>query len=520
MQASKFLVYREHPSQVQLRIVSSVALAVFLTFLLTLFFLRLPLPRFEAFLPVVNTIVMVGSLSTAMLLFAQARALRYPPIYLLGAAYFFNALMTIVRCLTFPGTFSAEGLLGARADTSLWLGNAALAGFAIAVLAYSRISRRAKELASIHSASDAMLGLYLAGTVAAVLLLTLLTTAGSPLLPLLTSSQTQWAPALYVVESLVLLLTAAAMFVLLLKPRTLLDLWLFVALWSWFLEAAMGLLSSGRFTGGWYAGQAMGMLSGLIVLFALLAETNALYGQTVDQLMAERQEGENRLLIRDTVAASIAHELRQPLTAIALDAHTARQRPEGQGSEMAELLDSIVTCTQRANEVIQSTRAIFGHQIDEKQIVDLGTLLRGTLTLVEDSARALDVSIELALERQPNPVRVNRLQMQQAFLNLFQNAIEAMSGVSGRPRILTVRCLPSEKGMVIRVEDNGPGIAVANRERIFDTFFTTRREGTGLGLAITRQVVESHGGWIGVEPLSPFGTAFVIRLPYNNGETS
>jgi signal transduction histidine kinase len=74
-----------------------------------------------------------------------------------------------------------------------------------------------------------------------------------------------------------------------------------------------------------------------------------------------------------------------------------------------------------------------------------------------------------------------------------------------------------EEGLTIRVEDNGPGIAPAERKRIFDPYFTTRAEGTGLGLAITRLVVEAHGGQASVEPLSPYGAAFVIRLPYDDG---
>jgi signal transduction histidine kinase len=521
MLTAKFLVFREHPSQAQLRITSGVALTLFLAFVVTLFFLRQPLPRIEAFLPVVNTTLVVGYLSTATLLFAQARALRFRPLYLLGAGYFFNGLMTISRCRTFPGTFAAQGLLGARADTSLWLGNAGLAGFSIAILAYARTSQRTSPQPSAQSPPHSALGLYLIVTVAAALLLTLLATAGAPLLPLLTASQMRWGPALYIVESLVLLLTAAAMVALLLGRRPVLDLWLLIVLWSLFLEALLVLLSSGRFTAGWYVGQAMGMLSSVFVLFALLAETNSLYGQTMDQLMAERLERENRFLIRDAIAASIAHELRQPLSVILLDTRVARRKPAGQGEEMAELLDEITAAGRRANDIIASTRAMFRHEAVEKQSMDLEALLRSTLALVRSNARARHVSTDLVVEEQLRPVRGNRLQMQQALQNLFQNAIEALSRIEGRRRTLTVRCMPSPKdGVTIRVEDNGPGIALADREMIFDPYFTTRREGTGLGLAITRQVVETHGGQIGVEPLLPFGTAFVIQLPYENDEAT
>ena len=322
MLTSTFLVYRQHPSQAQIRLTSGVALALFLASLATLLYARQPLLRIEAFLPVVNTTLVVGYLSTATLLFAQARALRFAPLYLLGAAYFFNGLMTVSRCLTFPGTFAAQGLLGARADTSLWLGNAGLAGFSIAILAYAWNSRRESQVA--QSPSHSALSLYLIATVAAALLLTLLTTAGAPLLPLLTASQGRWAPGLYIVETVTLLLTAAAMVALLLGRRPVLDLWLLIVLWIQLLESVLVLLSSGRFTAGWYVGQVMGMLSGLFVFFTLLAETNLLYGQIVDQLKAERREQEGRLLIREAAAASIAHELRQPIAAIMLSAQVGQ----------------------------------------------------------------------------------------------------------------------------------------------------------------------------------------------------
>jgi signal transduction histidine kinase len=276
--------------------------------------------------------------------------------------------------------------------------------------------------------------------------------------------------------------------------------------------------SSGRFTVGWYVGQLMGLLSGLFVLFALIAETSTLYAHSVQQLFAERQEQEHRFLIRDAIAASIAHELRQPLSVILLDSQVARKNLAGQDGETADLLDEIVAASLRANDIIQSTRAMFGREANNIQPVDLEALLRSALAIVEPSARARDISIGLVMEGQLRPVRGNWLQMQQTLLNLFQNAIEALSGVKERRRTLTVRCTPSkEEGVTIRVEDNGPGIASSDRKKVFTPFFTTRTEGTGLGLAITRLVVEAHGGKIDVEPRSPFGTAFVIRLPYDGG---
>jgi signal transduction histidine kinase len=110
-------------------------------------------------------------------------------------------------------------------------------------------------------------------------------------------------------------------------------------------------------------------------------------------------------------------------------------------------------------------------------------------------------------------VNVNRLQMQQVFMNLFFNAAEAMSEVADRPRKLMIQSSSGDGGLVIRVEDTGPGIMPKNKEHIFDMFFTTKQHGTGMGLSICRSVVEAHGGVIQVSPKVPFGTSFAISLP-------
>ena len=316
--------------------------------------------------------------------------------------------------------------------------------------------------------------------------------------------------------------------------HSVLDLWLLLVLWGWFLELALIALPSPSYTAGWYAARSLGLLSGLFVLFALLAETSKLYAQTVLQLVAQKQEREHRSMIRDAITASIAHELRQPLSAILLNAHVSRQgavfhtrtaRPVPPG-EIAPILDDIIASGQRANDIIESTRSIFGRESPQTKIpTDMGALLNSTLAMVAGNARANDVLVELAVEGQPRPVAVNQLQMQQALLNLFQNAIEALSHSSAPHRTLQVRCMPwmdpeedpgGDRGVTIRVEDNGPGIPPDDRERIFDVFFTTRAGGTGMGLAIARSVIEeAHGGRLDVEPRAPAGTAFVIHLPYD-----
>ena len=128
-----------------------------------------------------------------------------------------------------------------------------------------------------------------------------------------------------------MLLVVAAMVMLGLTLHSVLDLWLLLVLWGWLLEMALIALPSTSYTAGWYAARSLGLLSGLFVLFTLLVETSKLYAQTVLQLVAQKQEREHRSMLRDAITASIAHELRQPLSAILLNAHVSRNAlcPEG-----------------------------------------------------------------------------------------------------------------------------------------------------------------------------------------------
>ncbi|HKD48171.1 MAG TPA: ATP-binding protein [Rhizomicrobium sp.] len=516
MPALKLLVYRAPANQAQIRIAMGVALALFLVFVPALFLVKMPLPRVDAFFPIVEATMVMASAITATLLFAQGWVMAARPLRVLAAGYLLTGLLVMARALTFSGLFTPQGLLGAKFDSTIWLYLAAHTALPAAVIAYSLFGRALGRWQPLPSPSRALVfGCYLAVPIAGAVILTAVATAGANWLPALTVSPTQWEPTIYVVVSPVLILTIAAMAMLWLEMRAVLDLWLLLVLWGSFLETILLVLASGRYTMGWYMGNGMGLLSSLFVLFSLLAETSRLYAQSVQQLVAHVREHENRFLIRDVIAASIAHELRQPLSVILLDAHVARKTPPSEIEELAQLLDEITAASLRANGIIDSTRAIFGRHSREKRPTDIAALLHSSVALIANSARAQNVSIDVGVEGQPKHVNLNWLQMQQVVLNLLQNAIDALSQVGGRRRTLTVRCIPGPKTVTISVEDNGPGVAPADRERIFDAFFTTRRDGTGMGLSIARTVVEAHHGWIGVEDRAPWGTAFVIRLPYD-----
>jgi signal transduction histidine kinase len=345
--------------------------------------------------------------------------------------------------------------------------------------------------------------------------LTLLATAGEPLLPRLLSDHTRWRPDQIVyLEVPLMSLTAGAMAMTWRRRSSVLDLWLLLVLWAWLLELNMTMLATYRFSIGWYSGRLIGVLSALFVLPMFLAQTSRLYAQSVLQLRAREREQENRLLVRDAIAAAIAHELRQPLAAILMSAQAGRwTKPD---RSVSSILDEIVSDTRRANDLIESTRTMFGQSATKRTSSDVNRLVRDTIDMIYRDLRDPGVTVDLQLDDSLPPIAANRIQMQQVFFNLFMNAAEAMSAVMHGPRILTIRSGRCDQGLVISVEDTGPGIAAADQDRIFDGFFTTKTHGTGLGLPICRSVITAHGGWIRAVAKRPTGTMFEIYLPFSN----
>ena len=217
------------------------------------------------------------------------------------------------------------------------------------------------------------------------------------------------------------------------------------------------------------------------------------------------------------MTASIAHELNQPLSSIVTNGQAGLRwlgREEPDLAEVRKVLDRIVADGQRAGEVISSIRAMFGQDRRDKLPLKINNLICDVLALLHADLENQRVALQLALSASVLEVAADRVQLQQVLLNLFNNAIEAMSLVAGRPGRLTVKSQVLEPGEVlILVEDNGYGIDPDNSDRIFEAFFTTKSHGMGMGLAICRSIVEAHGGRLWAAPGSTQGTIFYMTLP-------
>ncbi len=225
----------------------------------------------------------------------------------------------------------------------------------------------------------------------------------------------------------------------------------------------------------------------------------------------------NRVATAGELAASIAHEIRQPLAAIVARGSAGLnwlKRAPPDMDKVRSALENIVENGHRADEVLKNTRAMF--QKEETPQIRLninslvGEVLAHTTHILE--ARQIKLRTDFVETRLPM-VRVNRAQLQQVLLNLIMNAIEAMGAVPSGDRLLTLRTEINDAGRVlVTVQDSGPGIAPEHLDRIFKSFFTTKPSGMGLGLSICKSIVESHGGTLKAMPGVPSGMVFTIDL--------
>jgi len=211
------------------------------------------------------------------------------------------------------------------------------------------------------------------------------------------------------------------------------------------------------------------------------------------------------------MAASIAHELNQPLTAVVTHAYACREWLLSQPANIdraTATADKIVQESTRASAVVSRVRALFRKEPQTRELVDMNALIRDLARLVRDEAMRREVSIRLALAVDMPQLELDPVQMQQVLLNLVTNAMEAMKQ-SAAPRYVTVRSeRKSESEVMITVEDRGPGVREEDAERIFEPFFTTKPDGIGMGLAICRSIVESHDGRLWAEKLPQGGATF------------
>jgi signal transduction histidine kinase len=517
MSDEELLLSDRPPSRTQVRTVGTVALLFLSAFLISLPFRFQPLPRVGAFIVIVDTALLLGDLLTATLLFSQATVLRSRGLMALATGYLFAGLIIIPHVLTFPFAFAERGLLSAGISTTIWLYLFWHVGLPTAVIVYAALKKMDATEPMPHNRVRTTIVLCVAGAAALAALLGTLATVGGSLLPRLMTGPVTWLPLrVLAIAWIPIGLSAVALGAVLRGKRSVLDIWLALVLWAWLLELLLVLITTNRFGLGWYVGRISGLLSGVLVLLMLIAESNRLYARLVTSVTTQRREREGRLLTMNAIAAAMAHEVKQPLGSMVAGAGACIETLHSTPSNLKrvlELLELIEADGHRAAEAIDGIRTMFVRRPSDSTHTDLNELIRETSSLVAGELAAWRVTLQLRLDEQAPLLAVDRLQMKHVLLNLFVNAIEAMSAVTDRPRTLIVRSISNSAIVEVTVEDSGTGIEAGYAERIFDTFFTTKRQGTGIGLSLSRSVIEAHNGRIWATSEKPFGATFHVELP-------
>ena len=470
----------------------------------------------HAFVPSYVTAMFVCDFITALLLYAQFGIVRSRATLVVASAYLFSALVMIPFILVFPNVFvPGKGLLGGVNSTTYiyCFGHAVFPLFILRYAFYIDGHRdgpfpRGTAAIEITRSVALTVGLVLAGAYLFI--------AGEPLLPSVSVNAMTFGAYWWYPTGTVMLLNIVAIIVLWFRQRVALDLWLMVVMLLYVIEIPLSYYPQPqRFSVAWIAVRGFGILSSSIVLMLLIHEIETLYARLLRAVLSHRREREARLMTGDIVAAAIAHEVKQPLTAMIASADASFRfldRSTPNLDRAKEGLKLIVADGHRAGAVVDSIRANFRNDERTRTSVDVNELIRAALDLERADLQKHRIQVQAEPNTQLPKVLGNRVQLQQVLLNLITNAIDAMVA-KGEPRVLLVKSEAREDtSVVVSVADTGAGIDSQDMDRIFNPLYTTKPDGMGMGLSICRAIVEAHHGRLWVTPNTPCGSVFQFTL--------
>ncbi len=482
-------------------------------------FASIQVGRFDAFIPVLQTVVSVVDLVTATLLFAQFSIQPQRALLALASGYIFSGSFAFLQTLAFPGGYAPSGLIGDRLNTPAWIYVLWHTTFPAAILVYA-LSKDTSRAARLPGRPvKTAITITVACALALIAGLTWIVTAKTEYLPTLFTTDVRFQTRLGNQINVALLLWGStALAVLFFRRRTILDLWLMVTLLAYmpnFLVAIIG--RSIRFTIGWYAARGFILVGSCMLLSVLLIETMFLYSRLASAIILQRRERTNRLLSVDAATAAIAHEINQPLGAMSLNCDAALECLKATPLDLEELrscLTDVKNENSRANEIVAGVRALFKTTARQRAMVEINRLAREVLRMVEHDLHVHGVSVSTEFQDDVPKVRADPIQLQQVILNLVKNAIDAIA--IGPTTLKAIRLITTYDGksvVSLYVQDSGPGITTENETQIFDPFFSTKPSGMGLGLSISRGIIEDHGGDLRLTETSAKGCIFEITLP-------
>ena len=520
-----FLLSSSSPGKAQQRL----AFGILLGLLAVAYLINGPLSGLQfgvstTFVAIYVTAMFVSELITAILLYAQFTILRSRAILVIASGYLFTCLMVVSYGLSFPGLLAPNGVIGSL-QTSGWLWVLWHFGFPIFVIGYALLIEEDFAQPRWQGKARSAILRSIALTAALAAAATFVCIVAEDQLPLLMLDEAHFSPAWpYLIGAPIVALCIFALVALWRRRMSVLNLWLMVVICLYMLDLPLSYYPNPmRFSTGWYTVRVMGLLSSSIVLVVLLYEITALYAGVLGAMLRERREREARRMTGDTVAAAIAHELKQPLTAMVTSADAGFRfldRSTPNLDRAKEALRRIATDGHRAGVVVESIRANFRNDDQTRTSLEVNELIQETLALEGGDLQKHGILVRAEAATQLPEVRGNRVQLQLVLINLITNAIDAMAAVD-EPRVLCVKSEAYERdGVVVSVADTGAGVGTLDVERIFSPLFTTKPHGMGMGLPICKAIIEAHHGRLWVSPNVPQGAVFHFTLHGNTASTA
>jgi signal transduction histidine kinase len=453
---------------------------------------------------------------TATLLYAQFALLRSRATLVVASGYLFTALIMLPFFATWFDLLPAQSKLGGLHAAS-WLYLAWHVGFLVFVIAYALTKDQAVGRSPWPGKAHSAVLFSVVSTFVLAVAVTLAIVTWESALPVVFFDYVRFSPAwVYVIGMPIALAGLIAMALLWFRRRSVLDLWLMVVAFLFIVEQPLQFYPSPvRFSLGWYAVRAIGVLSGSIILVVMLYEITTLYPRLLGAVLGQQRERSARLATGDAVAAAVVHEIRQPLTAMVTTADAGLRfldRTEPNVDKAKDAFKRIAGDGHRADALVVAIRANFKSGASERAAFDLNELIDEALALGDADLERHRVLVRAEPNRQLPAVRGNRLQVQQVLVNLITNAVDAMASSPG-PRVLTIGTELQGDGPVrVSVADTGSGVSAPHARNIFNPQFTTKAEGMGMGLSICRAIVEAHDGRLWFEQNEPHGTVFMFTL--------
>jgi signal transduction histidine kinase len=502
----------------QQRVAFAFAAVLSLAFAITAPFANIQLPRYDGYIPAIESMVFVNDLITAILLFSHYAISPSRPILALACAYLYTALIVIPHILTFPGAFTPTGLLGAGPQTSAWLYYLWSAGPPLGAIAYACLRGEDRTSGASQISTRSAIGWSVAFVVCLVLGIIWITTAENQILPTIVGTGDHYVNAVaYVASPLAVLTMVVAITLLWIRRRSVLDYWLMLVIFALILQHVYGgFLATGRFTLGFYASRGFTLVTSILVLGLLLKETTELYARLARSNLLLERERTNKLLNLEVMMASVVHEISQPLGAVSLNAETAAillGKAPFDAAKVSNILGLIGEDCTRVTSTVRGMRALFKRETAEARACNANHAINEALAIERHELSGRGVEVEKALDENIPLLRVDAHQLQQVLLNLIANAADAMRPVNDRSRILRITSELKDSNAILAVQDTGVGIAAEDTEKIFEPMFTTKGAGMGMGLWICRAIIESYGGKLKTRSRINEGSIFQIELP-------